>query len=361
MQHEYLFPHRLTRRDFLWAGAAGALAAAAGAGHADEQRTTPVTIGSGRYRFTLDESWGRLPEGMRYGFGCALVVDGQDRVYVTSRSNNPCVAIFDRNGALVETWGRDFAERVGLQTPERVAATAHGLYLSREGNEEFLYWTENVSGMGNARIGARVYKTDLRGRILYTLGNVENETPTSQRFNLTNPTDVAVAPNGDIYIVDGYGSQLVHRFDKNFHLIRTIGGRGNEHGKFNVCHGVWVSTLRREPEVYIADRANNRLEIFTLELEYKRTIGGVRLPCCFYQHNGLLYVPELGARVSLIDAEDRIVAQLGDGQGIMAQQIQQHPDKFATPHALTVASNGDLYVLEWLAFGRPRKFRATPA
>lgn len=355
---EYLFPRRLSRRDFL--GTAGALAVAgAGAVRAAE----PVVLGTGQHRFTLDESWGQLPTGMRYGLGCAVVVDGQDRVFVTSRSANPCVAIFDRGGRLLETWSRDFAGKVGFERPEQVAATAHGLYWSREGNGEFLYWTENVSGgqNNNPRIGARVYKTDLTGRVLYTLGNVAQENGTSQRFNLTNPTDVAVAPNGDIYVVDGYGSQLVHRFDKDFRPIRTIGGRGNTHGQFNVCHGVWVSTLRSEPEIWIADRANNRIEIYTPALDYRRTIGDVRLPCCFYQHDGHMYVPELGARVSVIDAQDRIVARLGDGQGIMANQITMHPDKFATPHALTVASNGDLYVLEWLPNGRPRKFRHTPA
>ena len=73
---------------------------------------------------------------------------------------------------------------------------------------------------------------------------------------------MAVAANGDIYVVDGYGSQKLHRFDKNFKLIKTIGGRGKENGKFNTCHGIWVSTLKKEPEIYIADRHNDRLEVF---------------------------------------------------------------------------------------------------
>src|SRR6185436_3706221 len=149
--------------------------------------------------------------------------------------------------------------------------------------------------------------------------------------------------------------------DKNFKLIKTIGGKGNDHGKFNICHGVWVNTLRDEPEVYIADRTNNRIEVYSLDLEYKRTIADVRQPCCFYQHQGHLYVPELGARVSILDAQDNFVVRLGDGHDVKAQDIQKHPDKFATPHALTVDSQGNLYVIEWLPFGRPRKFKHTPA
>jgi peptidylamidoglycolate lyase len=355
MSRDYLFPVRLTRRDFLHlTGAAAAGLAAGGLAGAAES----VRLGSGRHTYTLADTWGTLPAGMHYGFGCALVVDSQDRVFVTSRSASPCVAIFDKDGRLLETWSKDLAG----YTPQQVAATAHGLYWSKEPEGEFLYWTENVAGPKDGpKIGARVYKTDLAGKVLYTLGNVKEESSTAQKFDFVSPTDVAVAPNGDIYVVDGYGSQLVHRFDKNFKLIKTMGGPGKEHGKFNTCHGVWVSTLKKEPEVYIADRANNRVEVYDLELTYKRTLPDFRKPCCFYQQGGLLYVPELGARVSILDADDRVVARLGDGNGIDPKQIRQHPDKFATPHALTVDSRGDLYVIEWLDFGRPRKFKHTPA
>jgi hypothetical protein len=365
--NEYLFPRKLTRRDFLWtAGAAGAAAVgalAAGAGaHADEKKA-PITIGTGKATYTLDEDWGKLPAGMTYGFGCAVVVDSQDRAFVTSRSASPCVSIFDKDGKLLETWDKDFGQNVGY-TPEQIKATAHGLYWNKEGDTEYLYWTENVATPKDMpKIGARVYKTDLKGKVLYTIGNVDKESATSQKFEFTNPTDLCVAANGDIYVVDGYGSQLLYRFDKNFKHIKTIGGPGKENGKFNTCHGIWISTLKKEPEIYVADRANNRVEIYSLELEYKRTLPDFRLPCCFYQHEGQLFVPELGARVTILDADDKVVARLGDGADVKEpeKQIQGHPDKFGTPHALTVASNGDLYVVEWLSFGRPRKFRPTPA
>jgi hypothetical protein len=355
---EYLFPCRLTRRDFFRAGAAGLAATALlpSASTADEKKDA-VKIGSGKQTYTLDESWGQLPGGMKYGFGCAVVVDSQDRVFVTSRSTSPCVAIFDKEGKLLETWSKEFAEAAGYEKPDQVRDTAHGLYLNKEGGEEFLYWTENIAN----KIGARVYKTDMKGKRLYTIGNVEKESETSQKFDFKNPTDVAVSANGDIYVVDGYGSQLLHRFDKNFKLIKTIGGPGKDHGKFSTCHGIWVRTLGKEPEIYVADRANNRLEVFSLDLEYKRTVPDVRNPCCFYQHDGMIYVPELGSRVTIIDADDKIVARLGDGQGLKDDEVAKNPDKFKAPHALTVASNGDLYVIEWLPYGRPRKFKHTPA
>ena len=359
---EYLFARKSTRRDFLWtSSAAVGVAAYWGAlgkqAHAAEGK--PVTIGKGSATYTLDESFGKLPDGKTYGFGCAVVVDSKDNVYVTSRSANAPVAIFDKDGKLKEIWEKQLTDAVGY-TPDQIKATAHGLYWSKEGDNEYLYWTENVAGKGDGRLGARVYKTDLAGKLLYTLGNVKEENDKSQKFDFTNPTDVAVAPNGDIYIVDGYGSQKLHRFDKNFKLIKTIGARGKEHGQFSTNHGVWVNTLKKEPELYIADRENNRLEVFSLDMDYKRTIDGVRRPCCFYQAHGQLFIPELGARVSILDDKDQFVAQMGDGAGVKPAELDKRQDVFATPHAVTVASNGDLYVTEWLPYARVRKFKHTP-
>src|SRR5262245_34821965 len=125
MSRDVLFPVRLTRRDFLASlGAAGAGLALGGSARAAD----PVRLGSGQATYTLDENWGALPAGMKYGLGCALVVDSQDRVFVTSRSASPCVAIFDKDGRLLETWSKDLAG----YTPQQVADTAHGLYWSKE-------------------------------------------------------------------------------------------------------------------------------------------------------------------------------------------------------------------------------------
>jgi peptidylamidoglycolate lyase len=371
--NDYLFPNRQTRRDFLTTLSAATASAAAGlmlpGCAAPENKKPGVRMGTGTHTYEVVEGWGQLPAGMKYGFGCGVVVDGKDRVYVTSRSANPCVAVFDRQGNLLETWSNEFAQNVSLTTAQ-VKDTAHCLYWSKEGREEFFYWTENAStNKEGPKLGKRVYKTDLKGKILYEIGNVAKEGSTAQKFDWTNPTDVAVAPNGDIYIVDGYGSQRVSRFDRNFKHLKTIGGRTGSkdpkgpdapHGTFNTCHGVWVKTLKgREPEIYIADRHNDRIEVFSLELDYKRTIkNAVRNPCCFYQHKDLMFIPDLASRVTILDGDDVVLAHLGDGKG--AADNKTNPALFAAPHALCVDSRGDFYVVEWVDFGRARKFKHTP-
>ena len=128
--NNYLFPHRLTRRDFLkMAGVASASLAVPGLGRAENKpEHGPVRIGSGYHTYEAVEGWGQLPAGMKYGFGCGVVVDSKDRVYVTSRSTTPCVAIFDREGELLETWSTEFAERVNFTTAQPILP-AMGSYL----------------------------------------------------------------------------------------------------------------------------------------------------------------------------------------------------------------------------------------
>jgi peptidylamidoglycolate lyase len=370
---DYLFPRRLNRRDFLKTTAAATAALTVPALAQQNEKKAPVRLGSGAHTYEAVEDWGQLPGGMKFGLGCGVVVDSKDRVYVTSRSTNPCVAVFDRNGTLLETWSNDFAEKVGYSL-DQVKDTAHCLYWSKEGRDEFLYFTENVStNKEGPKLGKRVYKTDLKGKILYVIGNVEKEGSTSQKFEWTSPTDVAVASNGDIYIVDGYGSQRVSRFDKNFTHLKTIGKRTEKgqtglnapHGTFNTCHGIWINTVKSEPEVWIADRHNDRIEIYSLDLEYKRTVGDIRTPCCFYQHKNQFYVPELASRVSILDPDGKVLARLGDGKEPDGKTDKAdkttNPALFAAPHALCVDSHGDLYVVEWLNFGRARKFKHVAA
>src|SRR5207245_554273 len=118
------------------------------------------------------------------------------------------------------------------------------------------------------------------------------------QFNFNQPTDLAIAPNGDIYVAEGYGGNMVHQFDRNGKFIRTIGRPGKAPGEFNTPHGIWIDTRKGEPEVYVADRTNGRVQVFTLNGTLKRTIadGIVRNPCCFHPYKGKMFIPDLDHR-----------------------------------------------------------------
>jgi len=113
-------------------------------------------------------------------------------------------------------------------------------------------------------------------------------------------------------------------------------------------------------------RIGSGYHTYDLELNHKRNLTGmVRNPCCFYQHKGFLYIPDLASRVTILDAEDNLAAQLGDGREADGKtnrpDNQTNPALFAAPHALTVDSKGNFYVVEWIPTGRPRKFKHIPA
>ena len=314
--------------------------------------------------FTLDEH-GATAEGDELRPRLRRRRRFQDRIYVSGDAlRMPASSCFDRDGKILETWTKEVKDKLGYDQNQYVA-TAHGLYWNKEGDHEFLYWTENVAQpkgapkIGAARLQDRFDRQDPLSDRQRREGNGN-----AQKFDFTNPTDVAVAANGDIYVVDGYGSQLVHRFDKNFKLIKTIGGRGKENGKFNTCHGIWVSTL---------EEGAGNLHRGPAQRPHPGFLDGpgvqahpsrrLRNPCCFYQYDGHLYIPDLAARLTVIDAKDKVVAQLGDSLALRARRKDivraEHPVRHsAFPHALTLDSKGDIYVVEWSAEpGRARKLK----
>ena len=304
-----------------------------------------IRLGSGSYTYELVGGWGQLPYGKAYGWGVGVVVDSQDNVYLHTKSPN-AVVVFDREGKFLRSWGEDFAEG------------AHGLYLSKEDSTEYLYLADHARHL--------VVKTTLDGKVIFTVG-VPELPDVYKSHDLYKPTDVAVAPNGDFYVCDGYGQSWIHQYNSNGIRIRSWGGKGSEPGKMNSPHGIWIDTRKSEPFVYVADRANNRIQVFTLDGQHVRFIndGGdlLRYPCCFYQFQGNMYIPDLYSRVTIIDEDDKLITHLGDDpEAYKKPNWPRRPmeerslDKFIAPHACCVDSHGDLYVIEWVSDARLRKY-----
>jgi DNA-binding beta-propeller fold protein YncE len=300
-----------------------------------------MKLGGNSHVYEIVEGWGRLPEGVRFGYTHGVVVDSQDRVYVHNQSKD-AVIVFDRDGNFLSSWGEEFA------------AGAHGMFLSRERGAEYLYLADYARHI--------VVKTTLDGKVIWTLGvpDMPNVYDSPEKYK---PTDVAVAPNGDFYIGDGYGQSWIHQYNKDAKPIRSWGGLGSEPGKLNCPHGVWVDTRRPAPVLLVADRGNRRIQIFSLDGKH---IGFVteelRYPCCFYQFGDEIYIPDLRGRVTIFDKNNKLITHLGDNPGVWEkkgwpnlppEEIQV--GKFNSPHALCVDSRGDIYVVEWIATGRLTK------
>ncbi len=302
-----------------------------------------MKLGSGSHVFEIQEGWGQLPEGISYGYTHGVVVDAEDNVYIHNTSKD-AVVVFDKNGNFLTSWGEPFE------------GGAHGMYLSREDGREYLYFADT-----KRRI---VVKTTLDGKELLTLGvpDLPDVYDTPDKYC---PTDVAVAPNGDIYVCDGYGQSWIHQYDSKGQYIRSWGGKGSGAGKLDCSHGIWIDTRKAEPLVYVADRANHRIQIFTLDGEHVSFVTeDIDYPCCFYQFGDEMYIPDLHSRVTILDKNDKLITHLGEDQSAWTKQgypnlphSERALGSFISPHAVCVDSSGDLYVVEWVSDGRVTKLR----
>jgi len=270
--------------------------------------------------YEVVEGWAKLPEGWVFTQVAGVAVDSKDRVIVLCRGAHPII-VFSREGEFIESWG------------EGIFANAHGAYIDAEDN---FYCVDN--GDHTVRKFAR------DGELVFTLGAEDRPAPPGKPFN--KPTDLAQAPNGDLYVSDGYGNSRVHRFTASGELIQSWGEPGTGPGQFNLPHGIWVDDLR----VYVADRQNNRIQIFTLEGEYIEEWTGLGRPCDIYiNRRGRVYVAELTHRVSILNKRGEVLARIGSIESFS-------PSILVAPHCIWQDSHGGLYVGEVLEEQRIQKF-----
>jgi hypothetical protein len=153
-----------------------------------------------------------------------------------------------------------------------------------------------------------------------------------------------VAANGDVYVADGYGSSFVNQYNAKGEFIRTFGGKGKEAGQLDSPHGIWLDRRRGEPLLLVADRSNRRLQYFTLDGRHHHFAGQgvVKLPCHFDTQGELLLVPDLEARVTLLNGQDRLVAHLGDDASGTWGQLRRRPRERVCPREVHLPAFGML-------------------
>jgi hypothetical protein len=300
-----------------------------------------MRIGSGSHTYEWVENWAKIPDHIQPGYTHGVAEDAQGRIYVHNASPH-AIIVFDADGNFLNAWGEGFA------------AGAHGLFLNREVDGEYLYLSATNQNV--------VVKTTLDGRevLRITTPDLPHIYDSERKFV---PTETAVAPNGDIYIADGYGQPWVHRYNVRGEYISSFGGLGDEPGQLKNPHGIMIDTRGSEPLVLVSDRGNHRLQYFTLDGESVRiTEGMLRLPCTTEQHGDELYIPDLHSRLTILDKDDQLITHLGErengweipGWPNIAHELRQ-AGSFTSPHDLHVDSVGNIYVVEWISDGRISK------
>jgi hypothetical protein len=167
-----------------------------------------------------------------------------------------------------------------------------------------------------------------------------------------------------VYVADGYGSSYVNQYDKDGKYIRTFGGKGKDAGQLDCPHGITVDMRGNEPVLIVADRTNKRLQRFTMDGKHIDFVQGVNLPCHFYFHrNGDMVVPDLAARVTIMDRNNQVITHLGEDDSNTWSQLRKEPrdhfkpGKFVCPHGACFDHSGNIFVVEWVEVGRVTKLR----
>jgi DNA-binding beta-propeller fold protein YncE len=237
------------------------------------------TVILGDRRYAIHRKWAKPSRG--FGFLSDLMVDGEGRVHVAQRGTDQPVLVFDRDGREIGAWG------------EGVLAEPHYINPSADG------------GMLVAdRDAHQVLRFDNAGTLVQALGK-RHWPSLDAPFN--HPTAAAQAPDGEIYVADGYGNSSVHRFAADGSLIRTWGGHGDGPGAFTTPHAIAVDKRDR---VLVADRENNRVQVFDRAGNFLDAWGDFYHPMQIWiDDRDLVFVTDQIPRISLLTLDGELVGR----------------------------------------------------
>jgi DNA-binding beta-propeller fold protein YncE len=188
--------------------------------------------------YTLVENWGPHLHGVEWGQTAGLAIDANDRLYAFTRKPTPVIE-FNAEGRVLKTWG------------EGLFVYPHGIRVDQG---DFLWITDARARDGK---GHQVFKYSRSGELLMTLGTAGVAGDGRDTFN--GPTDVAIAPNGEIFVADGHGNNRIVKFSKDGAFIMQWGKKGAAPGEFDLPHTLFFD---RRGRLLVGDRSNKRIQIF---------------------------------------------------------------------------------------------------
>ena len=259
-----------------------------------------------------------VPAGTNMGAAASVAFDSKGHLFVLSRGAQPLTE-FDADGKFIRSFGEGLFTR------------SHGLRIDAAGN----IWATDVGGHV-------VYKLSPQGQVLLTLGTKGQPGAwDSATHLLREPNDIAIAPNGDIFVVQGHtpgpmGDPRVLRFDKNGAFIKSWGGKGKEPGKFEVAHGIAIDA---KGLLWVADRENQRIQIFDADGKFIREVKYAGLPCSLAIGNQYIYmVNGFAGQLLRLDLQGKVLAATGKpGTGV---------GEFGEAHFVAVSPKGEIYVAD---------------
>jgi DNA-binding beta-propeller fold protein YncE len=263
----------------------------------------------------------QLPEGINFGPCSAVAVRANGNILVFSRSEHALME-FNPEGMYLKTMCRGMFDN------------PHGLKLDPEGN----IWATDT-------VGHIVVKMDPQGRIRMVLGVKGRATDWHQAGHLrcfNEPNDIAFGPKGEVYVTQGHGKgeSRVIKFDADGNFLTTWGGEGKGPGEFNQPHAVLVDT---QGLVYIADRSNQRLQVFDADGKFLREKSHPGTPCglalCSDRKHIMMAHGHAG-RIMKLDMDLNLLAATG-GQG-------KGPNRYGEAHYLALDADDNIYVADSL-------------
>ena len=301
---------KVSRRQFLWVCTSASVVVCIFVNFIGCQSGSDISQFSVGYKYKPIANWPDVPKSFISENVTGIATDSTGRIYAAGGKEN-AVLVFSPDGTYIGSWGKP------------VVGKKHGLRIFGD-----RLW---VTDTGHHQL----HEFTLEGKLLRSLGTKDKAGVGQNEFN--RPTDIALAPNGDMYISDGYGNSRIVCLAPDGSFKMTWGKEGDRPGEFNKPHNIIVDAKGR---VYVADRANMRIQVFSPEGKFLNQYRNVGKPFGLYitPEQTLFVTDGDGNRILVLDLNGKILVTFGEpGEG---------PGQFKVPHSIHVDENNNIYIAE---------------